>query len=78
MKLLHFLCEIILNVCYFFQNWLDSSKEIKRQIRSKYLCIWMLCPLLFAHRKFLSKLSSLDVDLIETALKEFISDDIQP
>lgn len=36
----------------FFQNWLDSSKEIKRQIRSKYFCIQMLCFFYFLSEIF--------------------------
>lgn len=42
-----FKCWLWFACSFFFQNWLDSSKEIKRQIRSKYLCIQMLCSLFF-------------------------------
>lgn len=50
---------------FFFQNWLDSSKEIKRQIRSKYFCIQMLCSFFSPHRNILYKFSSLDVDCLQ-------------
>ncbi|NXK47981.1 E41L2 protein, partial [Chauna torquata] len=53
------------------KNWLDSSKEIKRQIRSKYFCIQMLCsPFLLTETFFPNSVAL----MLTKLLTEFISD----